>query len=512
MGRNGERTQPPAAVGSCAAWMNASDRAVWICDAVAGLKDRESWQTDKRYLNASWGHYRSGGNLLRRFSGLDVVNFVRNSTRYKLAAYSTFANVVSKGLALFVLYASVPRTIDYLGPERFGIWMTLASLIGVLGFLDFGISNGLLNQVAYLAARDTRDRLRRLIGHALLLLTGIGLFLIVLLSCTARYAHLEFLFNITGPANIDELRSAAMTLAVLIGLSLPLVGLQRVFWGLQRAFISHLFSAVGSAASVILLFVLSDRHAPIYMLLLGTYGIQLLTALPLLAVLLKDRLIGKIDWVEFRGDARDLLRTGGLFFVLNVGAAVSWDGDYLIISRVAGPQHVAVFAIAARLFQLVSQPLAMVNSPLWSAYADAIARGSHRFVRKTLIGAVSLTGVGAMIGVSILVLFHTFIVREWVHNAVSMPTELLICMAAWTVLQAVGNAFGMFLNGARIVRPQVVVVCLYCLVGLPLKIFGADQAGALGVVTASMIGYVLCVVLPYLTIFRRAWTSRLLGE
>lgn len=451
------------------------------------------------------------GHFLTRFAGRSPLKLLAESSRYRLAAYSTLANVTSKGLSLFVLYASVPRTIGYLGPERFGIWMTLASLIGFLGFLDFGISNGLLNQVAYLAASDTRARLRRLIGHALLLLAGIGLVLVVLLSSVARYAPLELLFNVSNPGNAEELRDAAVTLAGLIGLSLPLVGLQRVFWGLQRAFVAHLFSAVGSAASVILLFVLSDRHAPVYALLLGTYGVQLLMALPLLGVLIKDRLIGAIDWAELRDDARELLRTGGLFFVLNIGAAVAWDGDYLILSRMAGPQHVAVFAIATRLFQLVSQPLAMINSPLWSAYADAIARGNYQFVRRTLGGAVALTGVGAAIGVSVLVLCHDLVVRVWIHNAVEVPTALLVAMAAWTVLQAIGNAFAMFMNGARIVRPQVFVVCLFCVAALPLKIFAADQAGALGVVVASMVSYILCVAIPYLTIFRRAWVMRLVG-
>jgi len=434
------------------------------------------------------------------------------STRYRLAAYSTLANVVSKGLSLIVLYASVPRTIGYLGPERFGIWMTLASLIGVLGFLDFGISNGLLNQIAYLAVKEAKPRLGRLIAHALILLTSIGLLLIVVLCLVGIYGHLELLFNITDPDNIKELTDALVTLAVLIGASLPIVGLQRVFWGLQRAFIAHLLSAIGSGVSVILLIVLSNRHAPVYALLMGTYGVQLVSALPLFAVLIKDRLIGRIDWIELRADARELLRTGGLFFALNIGAAVAWDADYLIISRVTGPQHVAVFAIAVRLFQLVSQPLAMINSPLWSAYADAIARNNYVFVRKTLFGAMSLTAMGALIGASVLLTFHDFIVREWVHDVVMVPTELLVAMAVWTLLQAVGNSFAMFLNGAKIVRPQVILVYLFCLVALPMKIYAASLSGAFGVVVASMLSYTLCVILPYSTVFRRTVSLRLVGR
>jgi O-antigen/teichoic acid export membrane protein len=168
--------------------------------------------------------------------------------RYRLAAYTTAANIVSKSLSLVVLYVSVPLTIHYLGTERFGIWMTLASLIGFLGFLDFGIGSSLLNQVAYSAAKEPRERLRRLITHGLLLLTGLGIVLMAFLLCAARFSRLEGLFNVSNNVDPNELRTAAYTLAILIGLSLPIVGLQRVLWGLQRAFVYHFLVAAGSLA------------------------------------------------------------------------------------------------------------------------------------------------------------------------------------------------------------------------------------------------------------------------
>jgi O-antigen/teichoic acid export membrane protein len=184
--------------------------------------------------------------------------------------------------------------------------MTLASLINFLGFLDFGIGSSLLNEVAHHCAQEDRERLRQVITHGLLLLAFLGLVLGTVLYSSASHLPLQDLFD--SKANIDkvELRNAAQALAVMIGFSLPIVGIQRVFAGLQRAFLYHIMFGVGSLISLGLLVMLSHRHAPIDQLLLATFGGQLLATTPLLGVLAYRGLIGGFERSPFEHDARAL--------------------------------------------------------------------------------------------------------------------------------------------------------------------------------------------------------------
>jgi O-antigen/teichoic acid export membrane protein len=430
--------------------------------------------------------------------------------RYRMAAYTTVASVVSKAISLLVLYSSVPLTISYLGARRFGVWMTLASFISFLGFLDFGIGSSLVNEVAHLNVGQPRLRLKRLITHALLVLSGIGVVLVAIGLLAAINFDFSRLFNVSGRMESAEFRDAALTLCVLIGISLPIVGLQRVFWGLQRAFIYHLLAGCGSLFSLGLLYWLAHRHAGIAWLLFATFGVQLLATIPLLGILAARDLVGSFDLVEFRQDSRNLLRHGALFFVLSIGGAIAWDSDYIIISSASGPVAVATYAVGVRLFQLVEVPLQMVNTPLWSAYADAMAHNSRVFLRKTLKRAFFGTLGVAVVACGFLFLFRGLVVHFWVHEAVVLPVMLTAAMALWTVLRAGGNSFAMYLNGIRVVGPQVTVVIAFCILALPLKIYAAYRAGALGVVLASMASYILCVVVPYLTIFRSKWRSPIL--
>jgi O-antigen/teichoic acid export membrane protein len=321
----------------------------------------------------------------------------------------------------------------------------------------------------------------------------------------ARYLPLQDLFD--SHANIDktELRNAAQALAVMIGLSLPLVGAQRVFWGFQRAFLCHILFGIGSLVSLGLLVVLSRQHAPIAELLLATFGVQQLATAPLLGVLVYRGWLSGIQRTAFKTDARALLGQGGLFFILAVGGAVAWDSDFIILSKTVGAAGVAVYAVAVRLFQLVELPLQMANQPLWSAYADAKSCGSKRFLKLTLTRAFWGTTAAAVVGVFLVVTLRKPILHLWIHNAVELPFALALAMAVWVTMRSAGNSFAMYLNGVQVVRQQVILVVSFCVIAIPLKVIAAGHYGASGMVVACTVSYVVCVIVPYLTVYRRDW-------
>src|SRR5438552_374368 len=68
--------------------------------------------------------------------------------RYRRIALTSATSILSKGVSLLTMLISVPLTVNYLGAERFGLWMTVSSLVTFLAFADFGIGNGLLTGIA----------------------------------------------------------------------------------------------------------------------------------------------------------------------------------------------------------------------------------------------------------------------------------------------------------------------------------------------------------------------------
>lgn len=54
----------------------------------------------------------------------------------------------SKVIVVLASLITVLLTYNYLGAERYGLWMVLILIIGMMGFADLGIGNGLVFTVS----------------------------------------------------------------------------------------------------------------------------------------------------------------------------------------------------------------------------------------------------------------------------------------------------------------------------------------------------------------------------
>ncbi len=72
----------------------------------------------------------------------------RSRERYRRAALTTFASVTAKAVTVLTALITVRLTVRYLGTERYGLWMTITSVVAMMAFADLGIGNGLLNCIS----------------------------------------------------------------------------------------------------------------------------------------------------------------------------------------------------------------------------------------------------------------------------------------------------------------------------------------------------------------------------
>lgn len=434
----------------------------------------------------------------------------RAAERYRRAAWSLLASVLSRSLTMATMLLSVALTIPYLGTERFGIWMTIAGFVSMLTFLDMGIGNALINHVAKAVAANNKRQLRESISGGLGLLLILAVCISSVLVLIAGFLPWKILVKLQDPALYVELQKSVMLFAVLFGFYIFTSGLQKVFAGLQRAYESHLVVALGQLISIILLFWAAREQIGVFGLLLITFGIQSFVPAILLISLIQNGLFGlKGIRKSALNESRVLLHTGGLFFLLQIGTMIGWGADSFIIASNLGASQVSVYSVVMRLFQFVSIPLAMINTPLWGAYADAYVRGDARFLRITLKKSLIYTFIGGSIGSAALGLSGPWIIEHWTSNALSVSIAIILAMAIWKVLEVTGDAFAMFLNGTAIVRPQVWIVFFFCVFTLPLKLIFIEKMGISGMIWITIIVYLITTVGGYLFLFRGVVLERL---
>lgn len=427
----------------------------------------------------------------------------RSDERYRVAVLAILANVLSRVAGLGLMLLSVGLTLPYLGAERFGIWMTIASFAAMLTFLDLGVGNALTNHVANRAALSDLPLLRKTISGGLGFLTMIGTCIGAALWILAYHLPWEKIIKVTNTTLIPEVRYAAMCFAVLFGLNIIASGVTRVYAGLQQAYKAHLVTTFTTILACVVIWYAAETQQGIVVLLAIVLGAQIFAGFLLFCMLIAQSLFTFNNFIYSSfNESRFLIRVGGLFLLLQIGTMVGWGADSLIIASTLGAAQVAIFAVVQRIFHFASMPLSIINAPLWPAYADAHARGDKVFIKKTLRKSMLMTFAASTLAAIILLAVHPWLIQSWTQGAITAAIGFVALFAVWTILESCGNAFAMFLNGTGVIGLQVKVTTVFVLVALPLKMVLVQYFGITGIIASTIFAYITCVVAVYAYIFK----------
>jgi O-antigen/teichoic acid export membrane protein len=393
---------------------------------------------------------------------------------------------------------SVPLVLGHLGAERFGLWITITSLILILSFTDLGLGNGLINAIAEADGRDDRESARVYVSNAFFLLAGIAVVVIVVFVVVAPHISWAGLFNISSAAAAREAPSATYALFACLAVGIPLGIVQRVQLGYQEAFWSSACSTAGSVCALGGIIAGVSLNAGLAWFVVAAAGGPLLAS-SINALLLFGRqrrwLMPRLRDIRL-ATCKYLLRIGVAFFVLQAAGAVAYQSDALIVSRVLGAGEVPQYAVPMRLFIVLQVGLALMVGPLWPAYGESIARGDVAWAERALRRSLLFSLAVSVPACAILVVVARPLIRVWVGDSVQPSFLLLAGLAAWTVIASVSSSLAMFLNGANLVGVQAGLAALMAVVNVILSVVLTGAIGVSGVVWGSLIAQVTFVLIP----------------
>lgn len=422
----------------------------------------------------------------------------RSRERFRRAALTTLASVAAKAIAFGTNLVSIPLTLNYLGTERFGLWVAISAANALLDFADLGISNGLMNAVAGASASEDRPALKIAVSSAFFILLGMGLLVVAISFGISPFVRWGVLFPKAQPALLKEAISASGVFAACFALNLPLGIVRRVQLGFQEGFLSNLWQGVASILSLLTLLLAIHLKAELPVLVFCLVGAPL-AALALNwiheFVIIRPWLFP--NWTSFQWETgRRLVKSGLLFVSLQLSIIVFTTADPIIAASCLGLAATAGFAVAQRLFSFIYALQAMWIVPLWPAYGEAWARGDRVWVRRTLKRSVLFAAGSSLATVLLLVLFRWQIFPLWLHRDWAPNLQLSLALGISVVVLSVAACISMFLNGLGAIREQAgVMLGVTALVTL-LKVALCGRIGEAGIPLGFLIGY-LPIVTPF---------------
>jgi O-antigen/teichoic acid export membrane protein len=423
----------------------------------------------------------------------------RASERNRRAATSAVGGLALRGTSFVVVLISVPLTLELLGPARFGMWMTIASVIALLGAADLGIGNGILNSVAQAFGRNDRAAARQFTASGFVALAAIATILGALFAVAYPVVPWATLYNVSAdPLAASEAGPATAALVVTFLIGLPLGAAGAVRSAYQEGFLQSAFVGLGNLLTVFLLLAAVSARASLPVLVVALASGPILAGVINLMVLLRIQR----PWLTPRreditlGAMRSVVGVGMAFMVLQIAYTLAFSTDRLVVAHIVGPTAVADYSVVQRLFSIPAGLAAVAFVPLWPAYREAISRQDIDWVRQTVRRSLMLAVATIVPLTLVLTVGGSALVEIWTSGTLSPSTNLYLAMGAFTIAYTLANTFGMVLNGALALRFLISTWCLMAALNIVGSIYLASRIGVAGVAWGSAIAVIAALLLP----------------
>lgn len=414
--------------------------------------------------------------------------FVKGHPRSLLAKKNIVASFVIKGVSIAISLILVPLTINYVNPSRYGIWLTLSSIVVWLSFFDIGFGYGLRNRFAEALAEGKEELARVYVSTTYAILSIIIAVLLLLFFIINPFLNWAAILN-TTPEMESELTTLALIVFVFFCLRFIFQLINTVLAANQQPAKGSFLDLLGSIFSLVVIFILTKTTSG-NLIYLGT----VLSFTPVLVLIVSSlwfyngsykRFAPSFSFVKF-GYAKDLMTLGLKFFIIQIAALVLFNTDNIIIIHLFGAEDVTTYNVAFKLFSIITMGFNIIAAPLWSAFTDAYARKDIDWI-KTTIRTLEKLWIG-LIGLTLLILIASpFIFKLWLGDTVIVPFTLSIAMTSYVIVSVWQTIHVYFLNGIGKVKLQLYLVIFSSLINIPMAIYMGKMFGLVGITITSTI-------------------------
>jgi O-antigen/teichoic acid export membrane protein len=421
--------------------------------------------------------------------------------RSQRLARSAIAGIGARAVHVACSLLLVRVLFGEFGAARYGVWLTMTSLLFASTFADLGLGSGLLSSLAAAHGKDDLERARRLISSALVTVVAFSS-VFVLLTGAAVLVPLGF---DDAPAAAGELTA---TLAVCVGyfaFVLPAALLEKIVAAWQRTDRNGYSAAIGALASLVAAMAavqVTDHMALIAVAVfaprvLASYGngLHFLASHPTL----RPRL-----HLADRATALRTARLGLVFFLLQLTTFGAFHCDHLIVTLVLGAATTPQYSVPLQLFNFVPAFVWAALAPMWPAYAEALERHDILWAKRAYRRACTIV-VGVNLPVAVgLVFAAPMLLEVWLGRPLETTVTHRAGLGAWIIIQGLLAVATQLLHGLAAFRFQLSAALAMAALNLPLTLVLTRAVGPEGPIHASILAVTIAQLIPAWVLLARS--------
>ncbi len=399
---------------------------------------------------------------------------------------------IFKAFDLLISFAITRMVFSYIdNTTLYGVWLTILSILNWFNLADFGIGNGLRNNLTDLLARKKINEAREMVSTAYYLLFKAVVIGIIIISTIQLFLDWDEIFNIRD--EVISNRSIKLLFSIMIPaffLRLWLSTINAVAYAEQDAalgIIIQLISNIMVLTAILLLPYLVDWNK---LFLLGiVYSVSYIVVGILVNMFLfKKRYAAirpSIKYVRKSFRSR-LMGLSMRFFIIQIAGVVIFTTDNIIITQVLGASEVVSYQLTYKVFSITTIVAGIILTPVWSAFTHAYVIEDINFITKTLRRLISYM-IPLLAAVILLIFISPYLVHIWIGQEINISLSLRLFMGLFVLVSTWNNIFAYFLNGVNKINLQLATSMAGALVNIPISVALAHIFGNSGVILGTSI-------------------------
>lgn len=419
-----------------------------------------------------------------------IIGFGVGHERTNRAKKNIAASFFIRGFNILIGLMLVPLTINYLSPTKYGVWITLTSLVAWFGFFDIGFGNGLKNRFAEAMAKGNHTLAKTYVSTTYAILTIIITTVLLIFYSINSFLNWEIILNTNGNQSYSkELNYLAIVVFTSFGLTFVLNLISVILNADQRSALSSIFDLIGKSLSLLFIYILTQVSKS-SLLSLGIIYCSISPIVLLFSTVWFFK--GKykfyrpsLKYVDFK-KAKDLFNLGVKFFIIQIAAILLYQTNNMIITQMFGPEMVTPYNVAFKYFSILMMGFMIIIGPFWSAFTEAWIKNDLFWIKSIMIKLIKIWIFIVICGIFML-LISNLIFKFWIGNNFFVSFTISLFSLIWILINTWNGIFSQFLNGIGKIRIQLYLGISSAILNLPLAIFLGKRMGISGILLANVL-------------------------
>ncbi len=421
------------------------------------------------------------------------------------AKKNVLLSVLLKAIGVLIGFAYFPLSLEYLGVVKFGIFLTLISMIDWFMDLDIGIGHGLRNKFGESIAQGDDKKALHYVSTAYFAISAIIIIVTILFLIGNMFIPWSNWLNADPQLN-SEIKLLVGIIIIAFSIQFISANVYEIFYALQKMAYVELFRLI-TKASFLLMIIFLLLFTSDSLLLYGSAKSLTFALVPLIVGIYYFRTRIKKYSPSFRFVRLDYFKSlfslGIKFFLIRVSMIIIHQTNNFLIAGFVSVDGVPQYEAAYKYLSIFLLLFTILTNQLWPSNVEAYNQGDIKWMKKSMWTVMKIW-FGTVLLAALMLWASPFIFEIWLGDNLEIPFLITVSVAFSISITTWVNMFNLVLNGTGKIKLQMYAWLLAACLNIPASIYFVKvlNFGVVGIVLGTIVSLIPVAIISPIQVLK----------